>query len=289
MEQQVNSGSNYFAELGSMIAWLWKREEFCDLDVYTSDSAPIKTHRIVLSAACDTFMNEIREKGSIKSLDMFTRKEILTLLDFLYTGVISHADEDFSNLLGICCKLNLSSTQNGILLDTLHERKYSKSNPHKYTCSLPMELNYQVKTSIHEERPLKQNVPLSRKDHLLRSQKNIQRDSISNQQASESNFAREEERSLMTHYITQNDIPQTMGSYHIDNRMSYSLDNRRDTKLSELDYTKNPNDSKIPPDTSFLISSLLSMPNTQDAKLDGQVRQPKLKNSNSVQSFPTFE
>lgn len=112
MEQLCLKWTNYHSSVSSVFQSLRETEQFTDVTISTSEGNSIKAHRVVLCAA-STYFRDILEgtttwQHPVLILKDLPYTDLVSILEFIYTGSVSILPESLQSLLQTAKFLSIS-------------------------------------------------------------------------------------------------------------------------------------------------------------------------------------
>ena len=93
---------DYQAKVSNSFSEFRGNEEFCDVTLASDDGDQIEAHKVILSASSSFFKNVFKKSNHshpLLYLRGISRKDLLKVIDFVYLGETSIAQDDFKRFL----------------------------------------------------------------------------------------------------------------------------------------------------------------------------------------------
>jgi len=101
---------NYQIKVSNSFGEFRANEDFCDVTLACDDNEQIEAHKVILSASSSFFRNILKKNSHshpLLYLRGITRTDLLNVIDFIYHGEASIAQEDFKRFMSIAEDLKL--------------------------------------------------------------------------------------------------------------------------------------------------------------------------------------
>ena len=101
---------NYQIKVSNSFGEFRANEDFCDVTLACDDNEQIEAHKVILSASSSFFKNILKKNSHshpLLYLRGITRTDLLNVIDFIYHGEASIAQEDFKRFMSIAEDLKL--------------------------------------------------------------------------------------------------------------------------------------------------------------------------------------